>query len=96
MSHIGHNHLFLGFCKDVGIIIEGLKIKYSIFVIEQKDHDLVLSQPFLNLIKFSQEYKLYGIFALLPTYILNNQRFFKPWHLKIQLTKPIIKFLHSL
>ena len=31
-------------------------------MVETGDHNLVLDQPFLNFVKFSQEYKLDGIF----------------------------------
>lgn len=33
VSHISHSHLFLSFCKDIKVIIKGLKIKYLIFII---------------------------------------------------------------
>lgn len=35
----------------------------AIFVVEAGDHDLVLGQTFLNLVKFSQEDKPDGIFG---------------------------------
>lgn len=52
-----HSQLFLDLCKDVKIAIGGLKTRHSIYVIEVEDHDLVLEQPFLNAVKFSQYYK---------------------------------------
>ena len=63
ISYTSHSHLFLGLCKDVEVAIEGLKTRQQIFVVEHKDHDLVLAQLFLNLVKFSQEYKPDSIFG---------------------------------
>ena len=63
VSHTGHSRLFLGLCEDVEVSIGGLKTRYPIFVVETGDHDLVLGQPFLNFVKFSQEYKSEGIFG---------------------------------
>lgn len=51
--HTGHNHLFLGFYEDVEVVIRGLKTRHPIFVVEYGDHDLVLDQFFLNLVKLS-------------------------------------------
>lgn len=42
VSHIGQSRLFLGLCEDVEVAIDSLKIRYTIFVIETRDHDLVL------------------------------------------------------
>lgn len=53
VSYTGHSHPFLGFCEDVESVIGGLKIRHLIFMIEQRDYDLILGQPFLNLVKFS-------------------------------------------
>lgn len=39
------------------IAIGRVKRRYSVFVIETGDYDLVLGQSFLNFIKFCQEYK---------------------------------------
>lgn len=55
--HRSHNCSFLGLCNDVKVVIEGFKTRYPIFVIEIEDYNLVLEQLFLNLVKFSQEYK---------------------------------------
>ena len=63
VSHTGHSHPSLGLCEDVEIAIGGLKTRHPIFVVEYRDHDLVLGQPFLNLVKFSQEYKPNSIFG---------------------------------
>lgn len=63
VSHIRHSCPFLGLCKDVEITIGGLQTKHPIFVIEHGDHDLVLGQPFLNIVKFQQEYKPEGVFG---------------------------------
>lgn len=40
--YTGYSQLFLGLYKDVKVIIEGLKIRHPIFVIEAKNHYLVL------------------------------------------------------
>lgn len=63
VSHTGYRRPFFSLCKNVEITIGGLKTRYPIFVVEQGNHDLILDQSFLNLIKFSQEYKLHGIFG---------------------------------
>ena len=63
VSHTGHSQLFLGFCKDVEVAIGGLKTRHPIFVVEYGDYDLVLGQPFLNTLKFRQEYKPEGVFG---------------------------------
>lgn len=63
VSHTGHSRPFLGLCEDVEVAIGGLKTRHHIFVVETGDHDLVLGQPFLNSVKFSQEYKPDGIFG---------------------------------
>ena len=63
VSHTGHSRPFLGLCEDVEVAIGGLKTRHPIFVVEAGDHDLVLGQPFLNSVKFSQEYKPDGIFG---------------------------------
>ena len=59
--YTGHNWRFLGLCEDVEIAIRGLKTRHPIFVVEAEDYDLILGQPFLNSVKFSQEYKPDGI-----------------------------------
>lgn len=63
VSHTGHSRSFFGLCEDVEITIRGLKIRHPIFIVEQKNHNLVFSQLFLNLVKFSQEYKPDSIFG---------------------------------
>lgn len=40
--YIGQSRLFLGLCENVEVVIDSLKIRYTIFVIETGDHDLVL------------------------------------------------------
>ena len=62
VSHIGHGQTFLGLYKDVEVAVSDLKTRYSIFMMETGDHDLVLGQPFLNTIKFHQNYKPDGVF----------------------------------
>ncbi len=63
VSHTGHSRPFLRLYEDVEVAIGGYKTRHPIFVIEVGDHDLVLGQPFLNSVKFSQEYKPDGIFG---------------------------------
>lgn len=63
---------FFGLCKDIKIAIKELKIKYPIFMVKQRNYNLILSQSFLNLIKYSQEYKSSDILTLLSTYIFNH------------------------
>ncbi len=63
VSYTGHSYLFLGFCEDVEVAIGGLKTRQPIFVVDNGDHDFVLGQPFMNSVKFSQKYKLNGIFG---------------------------------
>lgn len=62
---MGHSHFFLGFYKDIKIAIEGIKIKYLIFIIKVEDYNLILSQSFWNFIKFSQKYKLNKILGII-------------------------------
>ena len=40
--HMGYNQLFKSLYKDVGMIINGLKIRHPIYVIEVGDYNLVL------------------------------------------------------
>ena len=63
VSHTGHSRPFLGLCEDVEVAIGGLKTRHPIFVVEHGDHDLVLGQPFLNTVKFRQEYRPEGVFG---------------------------------
>lgn len=65
LSHNSYSYSFLDWCEDVEVAIEKLKIKYPIFIIEYEDHNLVLGQLFLNLIKFNQKYKLDRIFSII-------------------------------
>lgn len=44
ISNTGQSCFFLGLCEDVEVVIGGLKTRYPIFVIETRDHDLVLGQ----------------------------------------------------
>lgn len=60
-----YSHFFLSFYEDVEIVIKRFKIRYPIFVIEASNHDIVLSQYFLNFVKFSPKYKLDRIFSII-------------------------------
>lgn len=53
ISYTNYKCLFFSFYEDVKTIIKELKTKYLIFMIEQRNYNLVLSQYFLNLIKFN-------------------------------------------
>ena len=63
VSHTDNSRSFLGLCENVEVAIGGFKTKHPVFVVEARDHDLVLGQTFLNSVKFSQEYKPDGIFG---------------------------------
>ena len=63
ICHTSHSALFLGSSEVVEVAIGVLKTRLPIFVVENGDHDLVLVQPFLNLVKFSQENKPDGTFS---------------------------------
>lgn len=75
---MGHSCPFLDLCEDVEVAIGGLKTRHPIFVIEAGDYDFVLSQPFLKSVKFSQEYKLDGIFGTITHHTRIRRQFFKP------------------
>lgn len=60
--HTSHRYPFFGLCKDVKAVIGGLRTRHPVFMVEVRDHDLVLGELFLNSIKFNQEYKLDRIF----------------------------------
>lgn len=53
VSYTDHISPIFGLCEDIKINIEGLKSKYSNFVVEYEDHDLILGQLFLNSVNFS-------------------------------------------
>ena len=63
ISHTSHSYFFFSLCKDVEVTMKKLKTRHPIFVIKHKDYDLIISQFFLNLVKFNQKYKLNGIFS---------------------------------
>lgn len=63
VSYTRHSCPFLGLCKEVEVAIGGLKTRNPIFVVENGDHDLMLGQPFFNILKFSQNYKSNGVFG---------------------------------
>lgn len=72
VSHTGYSHSFLGLCKDVEVSIRRLQTRHPIFIVETGDHNFVLGQLVLNSVKFSQEYKLDGIFGII-TYPYTQQ-----------------------
>lgn len=72
VSHMEYRRSFFGFYADVEVAIGGLKTRHSIFVVKASDHNLVLSQFFLNLIKFSQEYQPNKIFSTI-THLQTHQ-----------------------
>lgn len=63
ISHTNYSCSFLYLCEDIEFVIWGSKIRYPIFLIEHREHDLVLDQLFLKLDKFSKKYKPGGIFS---------------------------------
>lgn len=63
--HTGHSQSFLGLYKDNKIAIKGLKTRYSIFVVEARNYNLVLGQLFHNITKFNQDYKPNVIFSFI-------------------------------
>lgn len=65
MSHTGHSQPFLSLCNNIEAAVSGLKTRHPIFVVKHGDHDLVLGQPFLNAIKFSQNYKPDRVFGII-------------------------------
>lgn len=42
VSHTDHTRSFLSFCENFEIAIQEIKTRHPIFVIEYRDHDLVL------------------------------------------------------
>lgn len=97
IPHTGHNQHFFCLCENIEIAIRGLKTRHPIFVIEVGDYDLVLSQLFLNSVKFSQEYKLdevFGTVTHLHTYQMAVFRTMAPQNPANRRENQI--FLHSL
>lgn len=70
ISYISHNYLFFCLCKNVEITIKELKTRYLIFIVKQKDYNLILDLLFLNLIKFSQKYKSNNIFSIITHFYI--------------------------
>ena len=46
VSHTGHNQSFLKLCENVEVAVGGLKTCYHIFVVKNKDYNLVFGQLF--------------------------------------------------
>lgn len=65
VSYTEHSCFLLGFYENIDVVIGGFKIRYSIFVFEVGDHNLVLGKVFLNSLKFSQKYKPEEIFDII-------------------------------
>lgn len=55
-SCLSYSQTFLSLCKDIKVVVGCLKIMRFIFELEVRDHNFVLRQLFLNLIKFNQDY----------------------------------------
>lgn len=53
VSHTNYSYTFLGLYKNVKVVLERLKMRHPIFVIKYGNHNLVLGNFFLNLVKFS-------------------------------------------
>ncbi len=96
ISYIRHNRPFLDLCEDVEVAIGGLKTRHPIFVVENEDYDLLLGQPFLNSVKFSQEYKPDGIFGTIAHQYTQQSAVFQTLAPKIQPIEPKIRFFLSL
>lgn len=77
ISYTSHSYLFLSLCEDVEVVIEGLKIRHLIFIVRTRDHDLILGQSFLNLVKFSQEYKPDRIFGTIIHLYIHQSAVFR-------------------
>lgn len=92
LSHTGHSRHFPGLCEDIEVAIGGLKTRHLIFVVETGDHDLVLGQPFLNSVRFSQEYKPKGIFGTITHPCTHQSAVFRTLNLK---TQPIAQKIRS-
>lgn len=52
ISHINHIKPFLELCKDVEVGIGEFKTRYSIFVVQHGDYDLIFGQILLNTLNF--------------------------------------------
>ena len=63
ISHTGHFQSFLGLFEDVEVAVGGLKTRHPIFVMEKAEHDLILGQPCLTNVKFTQEYQADRVFG---------------------------------
>ena len=77
VSYTGDSRLFIGLCEDVEEAVGGLKTRHPIIMVEAGDHDLVLGQPFLNSVKFSQEYKPDGIFGTIKNFFTHQLAVFR-------------------
>lgn len=75
--HISHSRFFLSFCEDIKVSMGGLKTRHSIFILETGDHDLVLGQPFLKSVKFSQKYKPDGIYGTITHFYIQCLAIFR-------------------
>lgn len=64
-SPTNYTYIFLSFCEDFEVAQEALKTRHLILIIKYRDYNLLLSQFFLNLVKFNQEYKPNSIFCII-------------------------------
>ncbi len=76
VSHTGHIRPLISICENFEVGVGGLKTKLPVFVVEACDHDLILGQPFLNSVKFNQEYKPDGIFGTITHLFTYNSAVF--------------------
>lgn len=65
VPHIGDRYPVIGVCQEFETGMMELKARHPIFGVKADDYDLILSQSFLNSIKFSQKYKSNWIFVLI-------------------------------
>lgn len=77
VSYTNYSYAFLSLYEDTKFAIERLKTKNLIFVVKYGDHDLVLDQSFLNLVKFKQKYKFIAFLVLLCTFKPSNWQYSK-------------------
>lgn len=92
--YISHSQFLFDLCKYIEVAIGRLKIRHLIIVIETRNHDLVLGQPFLNFVKFSREYKPNIIFETISHFHTHQIAFLVPNFLNIlKIEDKMISFL---
>lgn len=72
ISHTVHSYPFHSLCKDVEVVIEGLKMRHPIFIVQYGNHNLVFDAPFLNSVSSAKNISLMVFLILLHTLNLSN------------------------